>query len=271
MTTAWQSGAFQADAFQIDAAGVNYADNLSVGTYAISGKDVTDSVVRGDSLSVGAYVLSGKDITDVVGTGVDYADNLSAGSYSITGYTLTDSKVVADTLSKGSYVYTGIDLNDVVAGSTDYADNLSTGSYLITGQSITDVAPGSGSYSNEVELLPKRYWYVKKRRQIVVFDSPEEADAYIEAERKAEEAIEQAQKTSRRARKRLRERVLKVADVVPAQTIQVDWLADLVERYQMPVDIPSLIQERDLAEVARIALIAQQMQDEEEVELLLMA
>jgi len=37
---------------------VNYADSLSTGTYSVSGKTISDSVVRADSLSVGAYTIT---------------------------------------------------------------------------------------------------------------------------------------------------------------------------------------------------------------------
>jgi len=140
---------------------VAYADSLSVGTYAISGNTVSDSVTRDDALAVGAYVISGKDVTDVVTTaGTAHADTLSAGGYAIAGQSITDSKAYADSLNvgaysiagqsvidvrgradslaPGAYVYTGNDLTDVKTGAIAYADSLNPGAYLIDGQSLTD-------------------------------------------------------------------------------------------------------------------------------------
>ena len=114
---------------------VSYADTLSVGAYAISGRTVSDSVVRADSLSVGAYAISGKTVTDVLAKN----DALAKGTYSIAGQNVTDSAVRADSLSKGTYTYVGKDVTDVVTtGGIAYADNLSAGAYAIAGKTVTD-------------------------------------------------------------------------------------------------------------------------------------
>jgi hypothetical protein len=56
-----------------------------------------------DQLSVGAYVISGKDITDVVTSGgINYADNLLAGNYSVTGIDLTDTVIGKVTVSQST-------------------------------------------------------------------------------------------------------------------------------------------------------------------------
>jgi hypothetical protein len=124
------------------------------------------------------------------------------------------------------------------------------------------------SYSAEVEL--SRKWYVKRKKQILVFDTAQQADAFIDAEQIAEQAIEQAQRTSRRARKRLRERVFKVEGVLPADTVDIDLLGALVDRYQMPVNLPQLIAQQDFERVMQIMALALEMQDEDDVEMLLL-
>ena len=93
-----------------------YADSLSVGTYSISGKTVTDLIARGDALAKGAYTIAGKAITDTVAR----PDALSAGAYSISGKDITD------------VVTTG-------GGTVAYADALSAGAYVIAGMSLVDV------------------------------------------------------------------------------------------------------------------------------------
>ena len=118
-----------------------YADSLTAGSYTISGKTVSDSVVRADNLSAGSYLLSGKNITDLLTRN----DSLSAGAYSISGKTVSDSVVRSDSLSAGSYTISGKSITDIVARS----DSLSAGVYAITGKDITDVVTTSGiSYAD---------------------------------------------------------------------------------------------------------------------------
>lgn len=178
-------------ALQVAGGPTNYSDSLSAGSYAISGKSISDSVVRsdslskgtytltgisltdkvvrGDSLSAGSYIVSGKALTDSVVRG----DSLSNGIYTISGKTVSDSVVRSDQLSKGSYVVTGFNVNDVIttAGGTSYSDLLSAGSYLLTGNNLNDVITilplqeytGGGSsyyisytYEEELEILREK-------------------------------------------------------------------------------------------------------------------
>lgn len=131
--------------------------------------------------------------------------------------------------------------------------------------------PVEQTYSNEVELLQKAKWYVKRKNQIYLFNSAEEADAFIESEAVAEEAIKQAQKTSRRARKRLREKVYEAKGVLPVETVQIDWLAQLVARYAIPVNLPEIIAQQDFERVMQIRALALELQEEEDIEFLLLA
>jgi hypothetical protein len=129
---------------------------------------------------------------------------------------------------------------------------------------------GTTTFSQEVEItIPRKKWYVKRKKHIHIFDSAEEADSWQEAATKAEEAIEQAQKTSRRARKRLKDKVY--AAVKEPESIPLDLLGKLVDRYSIPVDLPKLIEAQNLELIAAIYLLAMHKQDEEEIELLLLA
>lgn len=121
-------------------------------------------------------------------------------------------------------------------------------------------------FSGEVNL---RRVYIKRDKRILIFDTLEQADAFVEAEELAQEAIDKAQKTSRRARKRVKTRFVK--DVAQPEVIELDLLSRLVKGYAIPVDFPKLIQSQDLQTIAAINLLAMQMQDEEEIELLLMS
>jgi len=130
-------------------------------------------------------------------------------------------------------------------------------------------AGGTTAYSQEVEItLPRKKWYVKRKKQILVFDTSQDADDYIEAEEMAEKAVQKAQKTSRLARKRVRQ---KVFQPLPVQTIDTDWVAQLVSLYSIAVDLPALMAEQDYERIVQIMLQVQQMQDEEDLEMLLLA
>ncbi len=115
--------------------------------------------------------------------------------------------------------------------------------------------------TNEVSKV-----YVRRGKKIYFFNTPEEADQYLLAEQQANEAIEKAQKTSRRARKRLKEKIYPAADSV--DLVEIEQLTD---RFDLPYDLPKMFQEQDYAKLVHIAEMLRQMQDEEEVELLLMA
>lgn len=121
------------------------------------------------------------------------------------------------------------------------------------------------TYSAEIVLKP---WYIRRKKKIMLFNTAQEADAFIAAEEQAEQAIQEAQKTSRRARKRLRDKIITVE---PIQTVDVDQLAQAVERFSIPVDLPYLLAQQDFERVMQILALARDMQDEEDVELLLLA
>lgn len=130
-----------------------------------------------------------------------------------------------------------------------------------------EVAPPvtAPAYSAEIEL---RRWYVRRGKRLHIFASGQEADDFIEAEQIAEQAVQKARKTSRLARKRIRDKVFKP---LPIETIEVDRLAQLVSHFNIPVDFPQLIAEQDWARVMQIMALAREMQDEEDLEMLLLA
>jgi hypothetical protein len=120
------------------------------------------------------------------------------------------------------------------------------------------------TYSAEIDL--PRNWYVKRGKKLHLFASGSDADAFIEAQEQADKAIAEAQKTSRRARKRLRD---KIVTVDPIQTVDVDLLSKAVAQFELP-PLPELLAQQDFDLVMQIMAIAQEMQDEEEAELMLL-
>ena len=125
--------------------------------------------------------------------------------------------------------------------------------------------PVEATFSAEIDL--SRKWYVRRGKKIHLFSSGSDADAFIEAQEQADKAIAEAQKTSRRARKRLRE---KIVTVNPIQTVDIDLLSKAVEYFSLP-PLPDLLAQQDFERVMQIMAMAQEMQDEEDIELLLLA
>lgn len=125
--------------------------------------------------------------------------------------------------------------------------------------------PVEATFSAEIDL--SRKWYVRRGKKIHLFRSGSDADAFIEAQEQADKAIAEAQKTSRRARKRLRE---KIVTVDPIQTVDIDLLSKAVEYFSLP-PLPDLLAQQDFERVMQIMALAQEMQDEEDLEMLLLA
>ena len=193
-----------------------------------------------------------------------YTLTADAGSYSISGVAATIARNKALSAGSGAYTVTGV---AATVGKT-IVITAEPGSYIVTGSdAVLARSGGSGqSYAAEIEL---KRWYVKRGKRIHVFSTGQDADAFLDAEQAAQAAVEQAQKTSRRARKRLRERILNV-DAPPLQTVEIDALAGLVDRYSIPVNLPELLAQQDYERVMQIMVLAMQMQDEDDVEMLLL-
>lgn len=130
------------------------------------------------------------------------------------------------------------------------------------------VENGAGIPTNEVNLHPRR-WYLKRGKRFLIFNTAADADAWAEAERAAERAVKAAQKTSRLARKRVRERIYAAAPT--PQVIDTSALRQLLMRLDVAVDIAPLIAQQNFNELVRLQLMALQMQDEDDVEMLLLA
>jgi hypothetical protein len=137
----------------------------------------------------------------------------------------------------------------------------------LSGSLVADTAIEPVAPSGNMGFTMRRV-YVRRGKKLHLFASAQEADDFIEAEQIAEQAVQKARKTSRLARKRIRDKVFKP---LPIETIEVDRLAQLVSHFNIPVDFPQLIAEQDWARVMQIMALAREMQDEEDLEMLLLA
>ena len=118
----------------------------------------------------------------------------------------------------------------------------------------------------EVVLSPKRY-YVRRRGRLYLFNTAQEADAWIDADDAAKEAIEKAQTSSKR--RRIARKVQRAAK--PLEVVDIDSLPTLASRYQVNLDVPRLMELQNFDELMRVRALILQMQDDEDIELLLMS
>lgn len=263
------SGSFSLDGQDAGLA-FNRVLSAASGSYALAGQDatLTYTPIGGPTYTLvaasGAFALAGQD------TGLAFNRVLAADTqgYSLAGQAagLAFNRVlVADTTS---FALTGQDatLTYTTNGYT-YTIAAESGSFALAGQdAVLSWSGDQTSYAGEIDLTPSK-WYVKRNKKILLFNNAQEADAFLEAEQAAEQAIQQAQKTSRRARKRLRDKIITVE---PIQTVDVDQLAQAVERFSIPVDLPKLLAQMDYDKVMKTIAIAADLADEEDIEMLLL-
>lgn len=142
------------------------------------------------------------------------------------------------------------------------ATGFSTSAFSSSAFDFGEVVAVVTTKSQEIEI--RRKWYVRRGKKLHIFNTAQEADTFIEAEQEAETLA--AQKTSRRARKRLREKLY----TAPAQTIDIGGLSTLFDRYKLE-DPQALIAKQDFDALMRIYAQALELQDEEDLEMLLLA
>lgn len=222
------------------AGGTNYTLTATAGTYALTGGTAALSVGRKITALAGSYGVTGGNAALSLGRTL----TALAGSYGVTGYSanLTKTGAVAYTLTAqpGVYTLTGGDAS------------------MEVGQPATN-RPGFEMGGRKV--------YIKRGKRIHIFDTLEDADEWLEAEQQSIEALSKAKPTPRKKAK-----VFKALDeAVPHDVVRLDVVRAMVDHLGIPVEMPTLEARQDWAEVARVALIARQLQDEEDIEMLLAA
>ena len=126
-------------------------------------------------------------------------------------------------------------------------------------------AAGTTNYSGEVILQPRKV-YIKRGKNYLLFNSNSEADSYLEAE----DAIETAKKSSRGAARRK----IKALNVVKPEVVaapKLEAIGDLLKRFEVNVDFPELQLNNDIQAIFDLQSVLYAMQDEEDIELLLLA
>ena len=257
-------------------------ETVSVGgvTAALTGQSITaaqgsvsvqvQSSLSGQSssLSQGSVVVASANVTAALtGQAIQIAQGLIVAGVAtaITGQgtTVTTGSVIAAIAAPITGQPVAIAQGAVVVGG-DIVRAL-TGQNIPAAIGTVSVLSAANAFSQEVAF---HKFYMRKGKKLLMFDSVREAEAYTEAETLADEAIAKAKKTSRLARKRLRARI--VSDTLPAQAIDTDWLAEMMQRFAINLDLPALLAEQDYNRVLEIYAQAMAMQDEEDIEFLLL-
>lgn len=130
---------------------------------------------------------------------------------------------------------------------------------------LTGEASGPVQQRNAGFEMSSRKVYIKRGKRIHIFNTVEDADAWETAEAAAQEAIAKAK--TRTAKRRI---VRKVEAAIEHEVLRLDLLDALVARFNLKLDLPSIEARQDWAEYVRIAMLARELEDEEEIESLLL-
>lgn len=214
--------------------------------------------------NAGAYTVSG------VAAGVARSKRVvgAAGAYALTGVAANVAKSKRVLGNSGTYLLAGNAANIVYTPTSNaYTLTAASGSYAVSGKDAGIVHTVSApSYSGEVTLTRKRI-YIKRGKQYLIFNNNEEADAYLVAE----EAIEAAKKSSRGAAKR-KIKALKVVKPEIVAEPKLDELSLLLAKFNVNYDLLELQKNNDIEALYHIqSMLYEMQQDEEDIELLLMA
>ena len=117
------------------------------------------------------------------------------------------------------------------------------------------------TFSQEVALRPV---YVRRGKKIHLFSDNYHADQFLEAERIAADAIAKASRKAKR-------RIVRTVNASIDKTVDIDLLSGMAKRYAIPADLPALVGAQDWPSLFALAQMALQLQDEEDIELLLLA
>ncbi len=243
----------------------NQATAPGVGSLTITGyaPTVSQNVNTDVAPNVGAIALTGYAPT--VAQTVNQTVLPGAGSIAISGYApdVVQTANQAVLPGVGSLFITGY-APTVVQASASTSVTPDVGAITITGYAPTVTQTGQTQSGGGDGGTSKRKYYIRRRKQILIFDSVAQVDAYIEAEEEAAEAIAKAK--SRGAKKRAIARVFKEQP----EAVEITPLAELIESYKLPYNVGELIASENYQQIVDIQRIIQRIRDDEDEELLLL-
>jgi len=252
--------------FDTPAAGGNYVLTALGGAYTVTGGAAVIKRDRNMTASGGSYAVTGSSAI----VEKDRRLTSSGGSYAVAGGQAVIERDRRLTATGGAYSLAGGAATITTTSTDAYVLTALGGSYAVTGgdASITltpSQTPRNGGF--EMGGPTPRKVYIKRGKRIHIFDTVEDADEWLEAEDKARQVVNVA-----KPKPQAKAKVFKALDeAVPHDVVRLDVVRSMVDYLGIPVEMPTLEARQDWAEVARVALMARHMQDEEDIELLLVA
>lgn len=252
--------------FDTPAAGGNYVLTALGGAYTVTGGAAVIKRDRNMTASGGSYSVTGSSAI----VEKDRRLTASGGSYAVAGGQAVIERDRRLTATGGAYSLAGGAATITTTSTNAYVLTALGGSYAVTGgdASITltpSQTPRNGGF--EMGGPTPRKVYIKRGKHIHIFDTVEDADEWLEAEDKARQVVNVA-----KPKPQAKAKVFKALDeAVPHDVVRLDVVRSMVDYLGIPVEMPTLEARQDWAEVARVALMARHMQDEEDIELLLLA
>jgi len=252
--------------FDTPAAGGNYVLTALGGAYTVTGGAAVIKRDRNLTASGGSYAVTGSSAI----VEKDRRLTSSGGSYAVAGGQAVIERDRRLTATGGAYSLAGGAATITTTSTDAYVLTALGGSYAVTGgdASITltpSQTPRNGGF--EMGGPTPRKVYIKRGKRIHIFDTVEDADEWLEAEDKARQVVNVA-----KPKPQAKAKVFKALDeAVPHDVVRLDVVRSMVDYLGIPVEMPTLEARQDWAEVARVALMARHMQDEEDIELLLVA
>ena len=252
--------------FDTPAAGGNYVLTALGGAYTVTGGAAVIKRDRNMTASGGSYAVTGSSAI----VEKDRRLTASGGSYAVAGGQAVIERDRRLTATGGAYSLAGGAATITTTSTNAYVLTALGGSYAVTGgdASITltpSQTPRNGGF--EMGGPTPRKVYIKRGKRIHIFDTVEDADEWLEAEDKARQVVNVA-----KPKPQAKAKVFKALDeAVPHDVVRLDVVRSMVDYLGIPVEMPTLEARQDWAEVARVALMARHMQDEEDIELLLVA
>lgn len=207
------------------------------------------------------------------GGAVNYTLSGAAGSYSYTGKSATFTVGKKLSGAAGSYAYTGqAGILTYTPGSASVSYSLSGayGVYSVSGQQATLSWSGQKQETGGAGANRPKRVYIERDGKILVFANASRAANYISAEKKdeAHKAVERPTSVEApQAPKRAEVRAIHQ----PQEIIAYDAIAGLIESFNLAKDISALIQRHELDAIMALYQKARELQDEEDIELLLLA
>lgn len=252
--------------FDTPAAGGNYVLTALGGAYTVTGGAAVIKRDRNLTASGGSYAVTGSSAI----VEKDRWLTASGGSYAVAGGQAVIERDRRLTATGGAYSLAGGAATITTTSTNAYVLTALGGSYAVTGgdASITltpSQTPRNGGF--EMGGPTPRKVYIKRGKRIHIFDTVEDADEWLEAEDKARQVVNVA-----KPKPQAKAKVFEALDeAVPHDVVRLDVVRSMVDYLGIPAEMPTLEARQDWAEVARVALMARHMQDEEDIELLLVA